>query len=80
MGFIKNKILKIIKGYGDSADYCEYLRKKGVVLGENVHFYSPHRIHIDITRPYGVKIGNNVHITADVSILTHGFDLNYCVK
>jgi carbonic anhydrase/acetyltransferase-like protein (isoleucine patch superfamily) len=54
--------------------YIHWLRKKGVTIGEGTYFYSPQHISIDITRPYAVKIGNNVHIASGVNILTHGFD------
>ena len=67
-------ILKAIYGYYDSKSFCSYLRKKGVLVGNNVHFYSPHHCNIDLTRPFGISIGNNVHITKNVTLLTHGFD------
>ena len=70
------KIIYTLKfGYkADSETYIKYLKKKGVNIGKNVNFYSPHTIRIDITTPYMIKIGNNVHITAGVTILNHGYD------
>lgn len=72
--WVKLFFLKIIYGYATSSGYKKWLEKKGVKIGENVHFYSPQHIGIDVTRPYAVTIGNNVHITKGVTILTHGFD------
>ena len=74
---MKRVLLKLIYGYASSDDYVLWLRSKGVVIGNNVHFYSPQHINVDITRPYAISIGDNVHITKGVSILTHGFD--WCV-
>lgn len=76
---MKQKIkefLLIIK-YGDKATsrrYYKKLKKAGIYLGENVNFYSPWTINIDIQRPWMIEIGNNVHITAGVKILQHGYD------
>lgn len=67
----------MIYGYYDSESFCLYLKKRGVSIGNNVHFYSPHHCNIDLTRPFGISIGNNVHITKNVTLLTHGFD--WCV-
>lgn len=61
----------------DSKIFINYLRQKGVVIGENVKFYCPASNVIDLTRPYLISIGNKVKITRGVNILTHGFD--WCV-
>ena len=74
---IKSLVMKMMYGYSNSEEYANWLRNKGATVGEGTCFYSPNRIKIDISRAYGVTIGKNVHITADVSILTHGFD--WCV-
>lgn len=63
--------------YGDKATsekYYKKLKKAGIYLGENVNFYSPWTINIDIQRPWMIEIGNDVHITAGVKILQHGYD------
>jgi carbonic anhydrase/acetyltransferase-like protein (isoleucine patch superfamily) len=49
------------------------LRTKGVRIGDRVHLYSPWTIRVDIQRPWMIEIGNNVHLTADVSILQHDY-------
>lgn len=72
---IKKIILFLKYGYkSDSPSYKKYLRKKGIKVGENTHFYSPWSINIDVQRPWMVEIGDNVHITAGVTILQHGYD------
>ena len=65
-------------GYkGSSKSYYKYLKKRGIKLGNNVKFYSPWSISIDIQRPWMIEIGDDVHITSGVKILQHGYD--WCV-
>jgi len=55
--------------------FISYLRKKGVSIGNNVHFYGDlQSVGVDITRPSLVKIGNNVEIVAPFYLITHGFE------
>ena len=54
----------------------EYLRKCGCTIGDRVTFFSDD-IHIDMTRPFLIEIGDDVKITKGVTILTHGYD--FCV-
>jgi len=61
----------------NSESYIRWLRKVGVVIGENCAIYSPSTTCIDITRPSLLEIGNDVHITRGCVILIHGFD--WCV-
>jgi len=55
----------------------KYLRRKGVLIGNDVKFYNPPTNVVDLTRPYMISIGGKVKITNGVKILTHGFD--WCV-
>ena len=72
---IKNIFLYIKYQYkATSKSYTKYLRKKGIKIGENTHFYSPWTISVDIQRPWLIEIGDNVHITAGCTILQHGYD------
>lgn len=72
---IKNCLLKIKYGYkATSASYEKYLKKLGIKIGNDVHFYSPWSIMIDTQRPWMIEIGNHVHITANCSILQHGYE------
>ncbi len=75
---LKEIILFFKYGYkSTSENYYKYLRKKGIKLGDNVKFYSPWTISIDIQRPWMIEIGNDVHLTSGVRILQHGYD--WCV-
>ena len=57
-----------------SQSYIKYLRKLGMLIGENSVIYSPTKCTIDETRPWMIEIGDNVSITEGVTILTHGYD------
>ena len=54
-------------------EYVEYLRKHGIKIGSNVIFTHPSTNVIDFTRPSLVEIGNNCHINANFTLLTHDF-------
>lgn len=72
---IKNIILWAKYGYKHSSEsYYKHLKKSGIKLGNNVQFYTPWTIQIDIQRPWMIEIGNDVHITSGVKILQHGYD------
>lgn len=49
----------------DSQTYVEWLRKQDCEIG-GVHFVDPRSGWIDISRPWMVKIGDNVTIAAGV--------------
>ena len=53
--------------------YEQWLRKQGVVIGKNLRLFNHNSIRFDITTPGLITVGDNVSITADVSILTHDF-------
>jgi carbonic anhydrase/acetyltransferase-like protein (isoleucine patch superfamily) len=74
---IKNIIRKIMFGNKYNSDsYITYLKKLGMLMGENILVVKPRETEIDITRPWLIEIGNNVTITAGVTILTHGYDFS----
>ena len=74
---LKKIIKKLIYGYrADSDTYINFLRKKGMKIGNDVDVYDMRSVFIDDTRPFLIEIGNNVAITKGVSILTHGYDWN----
>lgn len=52
--------------------YVRYLRKKGVLVGDNTQFFG--KKAIDLTRPCLVEIGSNCVLTDGVKVLTHGYD------
>lgn len=72
---IKWLIKKIIFGdLADSETYIKSLKEKGMSIGERCCIYAPRTVCIDVTRPYLIRMGNDVKITAGVTILTHGYD------
>lgn len=72
-------ILKIYRKfkYGirySSESYISHLRKIGVGIGNRTTIFDPRSTIIDESRPWLIKIGDDVQITAGVTILTHGYD------
>lgn len=66
--------LRAVYGHkASSSRYQAWLRDQGVRVGERVRFYSPWTIRVDTQRPWMIEIGDDVHITADVSILQHDY-------
>lgn len=58
----------------NSETYIKYLKKIGVQIGKRTTIFDPRSTIIDETRPWMIKIGDDVQITAGVTILTHGYD------
>lgn len=56
--------------------YIEYLRKHNILIGEHVSIYSPNHTHIDVMRPFVIKIGDYCKITSDVTILAHNYSIS----
>lgn len=54
--------------------FSEYLRESGFTIGENCQFFARKSLYFDMTRPFMIRIGNNVIVTKGVTILTHGYD------
>lgn len=71
---ITDRLKQLTIGYVNDQEMIDSLRKQGVTIGERVRFFAPHTITVDVTKPYMIKIGNDVQITAGVTILTHGYD------
>lgn len=70
------KVLQQIKKYWQcrtAKGYEQWLREHGVVIGKNLRLFNHNSIRFDTTTPGLIVIGDNVSITADVSILTHDF-------
>lgn len=74
---IKTMLKKIVmpNTYSQQA-YIDYLRKKCVVIGENVSIYAPNHTSIDIRKPWLIRIGNNCKITSEVTILAHDYSVS----
>ncbi len=56
-----------------SKKYIQYLRKKGVNIGNGTIFINPRSVQIDITRPELLEIGSNVLIHRGTVLMTHDF-------
>lgn len=75
MMWIKNILRKLKYGVRyNSESYINYLKEIGVQIGDRTTIFDPRSTIIDETRPWMIKIGNDVQITAGVTILTHGYD------
>lgn len=75
------KLLELIKNLlykerYNSQTYIDYLRKKGVQIGEHTVFFSPRTNVVDDNRPYLLKIGSRCKITAGVTILAHDYSIS----
>lgn len=53
--------------------YVNYLRRKGVVVGDNFCAFNLNTINIDLSRPSLITIGDNVSVNRNFTILTHDF-------
>ena len=67
------RLRRLFKREKTSADMLNELRRKGAVIGEDVHIYAPNHTRIDQTSPFLLKIGSHVRITEGVVILTHDY-------
>ena len=75
MSKLKQLMKKFIyREKADSNSYVKFLRSQGAKIGERVNIYATNKTLIDMTRPWLIDIGNDVQITEDVTILTHGYD------
>lgn len=71
---LKKIYKKLVLGNNYSSDTkIAFLRKKGIQIGEGSFLYDPSNTIIDIQNPKCLKIGNKVHITSGVKILTHDY-------
>ncbi len=72
MGKLNSLCKFLIYGYRyDSAAYIRRMNRLGAKIDESVVLYNPQTITLDATMPFLLEIGKNVHITANVEILTH---------
>ena len=77
MPSLRNFLKRIVYGQRFSSNtYINFLRKKGVQIGENCIIYNPRGTIIDYQNPQMVTIGNNVRIADGVKILTHDYSLS----
>lgn len=65
---IRNKILMRTE-----SGHTKFLREHGIRIGKNFRMFNHNSIRIDISSPGLIEIGDNVALTADVTILSHDF-------
>ena len=70
---IKEFLRKVWMEGMSSEEYGNYLRRRGIHVGENVHFRAPGSYEVDLTRPFLITIGNNVDINRGLTLSTHDF-------
>lgn len=56
-----------------SETYINFLRNRGVLIGEDCTIYVPTKTFIDLQYPWMISIGSHVRITRGVIILTHDY-------
>ena len=74
MGFFLHKLKKIFSSADSSQRELEYRLSRGLIIGDNTHIYSIEGI--DGAWPWLIRIGNNVTISSDVTILAHDASTN----
>ncbi len=57
-----------------SSAFIEYLRRKGVRIGEDCEFFKPATQFVDPSNPELITIGDKVKVSLETAILTHGFE------
>ena len=71
--FIKQFLLWLKAPDGRYLNYTEWLRKRGIKIGNNVRFRYPQHTVIDLNRPTLVEFGDNLDINDNFTVLTHDF-------
>ena len=64
--------LSLIYHYSSSERFSKYIRKKGVLIGENTSFRA-RTTNIDLTRPSLISIGKDCYFNEHFTILTHDY-------
>lgn len=71
---LKELAKRIVWGKKYSSEtYIQYLRSRGVEIGEDVTIFVPSKTTIDEIYPWMITIGNHVRITEGCKILAHDF-------
>ncbi|PAY52470.1 acyltransferase [Ligilactobacillus salivarius] len=74
---IKELLKKLIfREKSSSKTYIQFLRKKGVKIGDGCTIFYPRGTNIDYQNPQMLTIGNYVRIADGVRILTHDYSLS----
>lgn len=73
MDMIRRCLLRFSRSKNSSEKFISRLRRKGVQVGEGTYFFDPQSTRIDCQRPHLLSIGNNVKVTAGVTVLCHDY-------
>lgn len=77
MGTLKEILKKAIyREKYSSKTFIQFLRKKGIIIGNNCTIYNPKNTIVDYQNPQAITIGNYVRIADGVKILTHDYSLS----
>lgn len=75
---LKALIKRIFYGHKASSEsYVNFLKKKGVTIGDSIEIVFPKDTFIDYLNPHLLSIGSYVSMTGPITILTH--DYSVCV-
>ena len=74
MGYFLHKLKKFFSSADSAQRELEYRLSRGLIIGDNTHIYSIEGI--DGAWPWLIRIGNNVTISSDVTILAHDASTN----
>ena len=69
---IFQKIKRLI-AYTSKTRYVQYLRSKGMVIGEHTEFLSPVHSDVDIGRAKYISIGDHCILCSGISIIAHDY-------
>lgn len=71
---IKKVIRKLIlREKASSEAFVEYLKKRGVKIGNDCYIPEPSSVLVDLTDPWLITMGDNVTLTHGVVLLTHDY-------
>lgn len=66
--------------HSSSSRYADFLRSRGITIGEGTIFYHPKTAVVDYSRPSLVKIGANCLFNKDFTLLTHDWVAGNFIK
>lgn len=71
---IKELAKRILYPHAHSSEaFADYLRRRGVEVGEGCYFFDVQTINVDLQRPHMLRFGKYVKVTGYVHILCHDY-------
>ena len=71
---IKELAKRILYPHSHSSEaFADYLRRRGVEVGEGCYFFDAQTINVDLQRPHMLRFGKYVKVTGYVHILCHDY-------